>query len=347
MLRIVAVLILSLQLVGQASASAQNEVIVSTAEQLRSALEKVAQTNIGSTIVLEDGRYMLSGAPLKISTEHVTIRSRSGIREKVIISGQGMDKGVGTLIDVSADYFSLVGVTLQNSMWHLIQVRAEQDVDFFYMENCVLQDSGQQLLKVSGGKTGPYADFGIVKNSLFQYTAGIGPNYYIGGIDAHRSANWLVQNNVFKNIASPAKRVAEHAIHFWSDSSDIRTIGNLIINSDRGIGYGLNDSEKQSRGGIISNNVIIHTATNHPFPDVGIALESSPNTVIRHNTIFLTSSYPNAIEYRFKKTHGVVIEGNVTNKAIKKRNGADATLINNNTAGFSAQVIDNIQHFIK
>jgi hypothetical protein len=80
---------------------------------------------------------------------------------------------------------------------------------------------------------------------------------------------------------------------------------------------------------------------------VGIALESSPQTVINNNIIFSTSTYPNAIEYRFKRTQGVLIQGNITNKAIKKRNGAEATVINNNTGGFSKQIMNNIQDLIK
>jgi hypothetical protein len=258
-----------------------------------------------------------------------------------------MGVGLGNLIDVSADYFSIIGVTLQNSRWHLIQIRSEQDVDFFTMDNCILQDAGQQLLKVSGGEKGHYSDFGVITNSLFQYTAGIGPNYYIGGIDAHRAVDWLVQNNMFKNIASPAEQVAEHAIHFWRDSSNIKTIGNIIINSDRGIGYGLSNRDNESRGGIISDNIIIHTATEHPFADVGIALESSPETSIINNIIYSMTSYPNAIEYRFDKTYGVLIHGNTTNKAIKKRDGAKATLANNHTGSLSKELINNITHFIK
>jgi len=345
--KVVILLLMSILLSGLAVGADQNKITVSTTEQLRNVLKTINKTKIATTIELEDGQYILSGSPLRISAEHITIRSKSGIRDNVIISGDGMGKGLGNLIDVSADYFSLVGVTLQNSKWHLIQIRAEKDVDFFFMDNCILQDAGQQLLKVSGGKSGPYSDSGIIKNSLFQYTAGIGPNYYIGGIDAHRSVDWLIQDNVFKNIASPAKRVAEHAIHFWDNSKNIKSIGNLIINSDRGIGYGLTKRGKQNSGGLISDNIIIHTASDHQFADVGISLESSPETVISNNIIFSTSTYPNAIEYRFDTTVDVIISNNITNKAIKKRNGAKATLIENNTGGLSRQVMNNIQHLIK
>ncbi|MFT6267308.1 MAG: hypothetical protein ACJAVV_000098 [Alphaproteobacteria bacterium] len=326
---------------------AQVSVEVANTQELRNALSVANKSKTPTTILLADGVYKLSGAPLKIEVDHITVRSQSGIRENVLITGNTMDKGIGVLIDVSADYFSLTGVTLKNARWHLIQVRAEKDTDFFHLENCVLQDAGQQLLKVSHAKNGPYADFGIVKNNLFEYTAGIGPNYYIGGIDAHHAVDWLVQNNTFKNIASPAQRVAEHAIHFWNGSKNIRSLNNLIINSDRGIGYGLMDRENQNQGGVISGNIIIHTASNHPFADVGIGLESSPNTVVSNNIIFSTGTYPNAIEYRFKRTTGVLINGNITNKVIKSRNGGTATLIENKTGGRSGQLLDNIHHLMK
>jgi hypothetical protein len=331
---------------AKTSSPSQKMVNVANVEQFRHALNVANNTKTPTEIVLAEGVYVLSGATLQITTDYITVRSQSGIRENVIISGEGMDKGLGVLIDVSADYFSLIGVTMTSARWHLIQVRAEKDADFFYLENCVLQDAGQQMLKVSHAKGGPYAEFGRVKNSLFEYTAGIGPNYYIGGIDAHHSVDWLVQNNIFKNIASPALRVAEHAIHFWNDSKNIQTLNNLIINSDRGIGYGLSDSTRQNQGGIIKDNVVIHTAANHPFADVGIALESSPNTVVANNIIFSTSTYPNAIEYRFKGTTGVLIKGNTTNKAIKSRDGGAATLIDNHSGSIPAQLLDNIQHLM-
>lgn len=55
------------------------------------------------------------------------------------------------LIDVSASMFKLSGITLRESGNHLIQIRAEKDVDDFTLTNCVLQNSYEQMIKVSGG----------------------------------------------------------------------------------------------------------------------------------------------------------------------------------------------------
>ena len=71
----------------------QSRVVVSNTDQLRNALKTINQTKIGAIIELEDGQYKLSGSPLRIATEHITIRSKSGIRDNVIITGDAMGEG--------------------------------------------------------------------------------------------------------------------------------------------------------------------------------------------------------------------------------------------------------------
>ncbi len=138
------------------------------------------------------------------------------------------------------------------------------------------------------------------------------------------------QNNTFKIIISPENQIAEHAIHFWSSSESTIVEKNFIINCDRGIGFGLGD--RGHKGGIIRNNMIYHGAfSGTDNADVGISLESSPGTQVYNNTIFFENSYPNAIEYRFGATNGVTIQNNLTNKAIRQRDGANGIISNNIT----------------
>ena len=306
------------------------QIIVSNGVELRHAVDKANISNYPTEILLADGIYS-NMSTMQINRDNVKISSLSSDPSRVVVSGGGMKKSDQTrvIFDINASNITISAITLKDVSHHLIQVRAENNADNFTLRNCVLQDAYQQLLKVSGKANGEYSDFGTIKNNLFEYSAGIGPNYYIGGIDAHRSRFWKVTNNRFYNIASPRDRVAEHAIHFWNGSSDNEVTHNLIVNSDRGIGFGLLDQQSPTYGGVIAFNHIIHTNPTHPFADAAITLESSPSTIVLDNNIYMTSDYPNAIEYRFPETKNVLIENNITNKAIKARNGARATLKNN------------------
>ena len=57
---------------------------------------------------------------------------------------------------------------------------------------------------------------GIIENCLFQFTNGWGYQYYTGGIDIHKGVNWIVRDNLFRNIRNSGSGIAEHAIHLWN-----------------------------------------------------------------------------------------------------------------------------------
>jgi hypothetical protein len=220
-------------------------------------------------------------------------------------------------------------------------IHGETGASYATVKNCVLQDSYQHLLKVTtddANAPGVTANYGTVQNCLFQYTAGIGPEYYIGGIDCHGGQNWEVSNNVFQYIISPSGSVAQHAIAFWDASANNVVEQNLIINCDRGIGFGLNQysnnstsTQNDNTGGIIRNNMIYHGANEGQFADVGIGLAGSPNTQVYNNTVYLNSGFQWTIEYRFTNTTGVLIANNLTNLYINDRDGATGTVSTNVT----------------
>ncbi|ABG39702.1 hypothetical protein Patl_1176 [Paraglaciecola sp. T6c] len=301
---------------------------VSDISSLYNALKR-ANKNGKTKILLAPGTYQLN-KPLLISAAHISLIGDQLNPADTRIIGLGMRRRgqVENIITVHAKYFTLDGITLAEAGNHLIQISGERDADFPTLKNCILQDSYQQLIKVSsGGKSKNSSDYGVVENCEFAYTKGIGPNYYIGGIDAHGSRGWMVAHNRFKDIASPDKRVAEFAVHFWNGASNNTVQNNTIINCDRGIGFGLKG--KPASGGAIIENLIIHYDDKDPNADVGISLEQSPDTQILDNRIYLGHNYPNAIEYRFTDTKNIVIADNITNKPVRKRNGAQGMLINN------------------
>ncbi|OZG73578.1 hypothetical protein BTA51_10360 [Hahella sp. CCB-MM4] len=303
-------------------------IIVKDAVELQNTI-KLANKLGFTTVLLMDGVYKISKT-LVITGSHISIASFNGDRSKVIIRGNGMrkTKRVDNLIRVSGKYFSLDGITLEQAGNHLIQIAGEQDADFPSIRNCVLRDGFEQLLKVSYNRdTRIASDYGIVDNCVFEYSDGIGPQFYIGGIDVHGGQGWIVRNSTFRDIASPSKHVAEHAIHFWNRTKDTLVENNVIIDCDRGVGFGL--TNRPNEGGIIRNNVFLHHDNDDPYADASIIIEESPNTLIEGNRIFQAHSYPNAIEFRFVETVGVIIRNNITNKKIQNRDDAQGTLEGN------------------
>jgi hypothetical protein len=331
------------------SAPSVQTIQVNNEAQLYKAVRQANRTKGPTSIVLSDGRYNITQR-LNFTGSHINLTSMSGDPALVILSGKGMKKSssVEILIDVSGSNISLSGFTLEQSANHLIQVRAEKNADNFSLSNCILRDSYEQLLKVSSSPSSKaFANNGNIKNCLFEYSADMGPQYYIGGIDAHSSRNWTIVGNTFKNIASPSQHVAEHAIHFWRKSANITVLNNTIENCDRGIGFGLGDDiNNQTDGGLIANNRISNSNPLHQFSDAGIILEASPNIEISNNKILMEGNYPNAIEYRFTATKNIVIKDNVTNKSIVSRNGGQAELSGNQQANVFGRVKQKLKYLI-
>jgi hypothetical protein len=72
--------------------------------------------------------------------------------------------------------------------------------------------------------------------------------------------------------------------------------------------------------------------------DAAIGVNDSPDTKVLHNTIVISGTYPNAIEYRFADTTGVTVANNLTDAAIRARDGATANLVGNASHGRTLDV---------
>jgi hypothetical protein len=326
--------LLALALFNSTSAVAtQTVVVVGSGAELQSAVTDANSAGGNRRILLKDGTYTVSST-LNVTVPNVTIAGQSQARDKVIIQGDAMSAtaAVQDLIRATGSNFEVSDVTLQKSAWHLVQIVGESGANNAVIHNCILRDAYQQMIKVSYDSANPgvTANNGLIENCLFEYTAGIGPNYYIGGIDVHAGHNWLVRGNTFRHIASPAGSVAEFAIHFWNGATDNIIERNLIIDCDRGIGMGLDGTDKAPAvRGIIRNNMVYHSANSDPFADSGIALSDSIDTQVYNNTVFLENSITWALDYRYSVTTGAQFTNNLSNKRILARDGATGTLTAN------------------
>ncbi len=322
-------------------ATGRSAVTVETVAELQ---EAVNQANSGGdpTILVADGTYNLHGVYLRITRDGITVRSQSGIRADVIIDGNYQTTEIFQIV---ASKVTIADMTLKRAQDHPIHVMAttSYDVTGTMISNIHIIDPGEQAIKINqdGGKSHS-VNFGTVSESLIELTTegrlfvendtSNSHPCYTGGIDAHGATGWQVKDNRIKGFWC-STGLSEHGVHFWSDSADTLVERNLIIDCDRGIGFGLGSSGHQ--GGIIRNNMIYHPE-DHGHSDVGIGLESAADVQVYNNTIFHDHSYPNAIEYRFTKSTGLTIVNNLTNRAITSRNGGSATRNANNVTSASS-----------
>ena len=203
---------------------------VRTLSQLYSAF---SSEQSGDTIVIyPDGSpYTLNSTALALDQPNITVRGATSNRNDVIIRGDAMSSSATIkmifLIDAdAADDLTIKDLSVGRVGWHAIKFSGENNAgDNSIIDNVRFFDTYEQMLKVSD-TGGTSTDNVSVKNSLFEYTAGVGPQYYIGGIDAHRSTGWIVQDNTLRDIQSPSGSVAEPAIHFWDDTAGT---GNNVV----------------------------------------------------------------------------------------------------------------------
>ncbi len=153
-------------------------------------------------------------------------------------------------------------------------------------------------------------------------------------------ANWIIRNNLIRNVQAPSGALAGYAVLSWFSASNTTVEGNTFVNCQREIGMGLIErTPNDNTGGVVRNNFIYRDST-VTGGDVAIGVYDSPNTRVVNNTVLISGSYPNAIEYRFKGTTGAYIANNLVNKAISSRDGATATVTNNLTTAVAALFVD-------
>ncbi|MCB9594082.1 MAG: hypothetical protein H6719_15215 [Sandaracinaceae bacterium] len=327
----------------------------------RSLREVVSSAAEGDTILLEDGTYTFthdgSYTGLYFTTPNVTLRSASGDASRVILDSAYGDQGGSTApITVDAPGVVLSGFTVQRSIFHLIHLWANGDRAVIH--DVRLVDGGQQFLKSSPGD-GANVDEVEVSCSTFSMTAagrdnvwGYGPTdggttCYTGGIDTHDARDWHVHDSRFEGIYCDATGVArpahgqkasdrggqtytgglaEHAIHMWDSEMGTGHVleRNVVIDCARGIGIGLTEDVY---GTVIRNNTVFSRHAGSREHDVGIIVERGHDVQIVNNTIFFSSpdGYSSAIEYRWGSSN-VDIRNNLTNRRLRARDGADATL---------------------
>lgn len=310
-----------------------NVVNVSTEPALQTA---IANLTSGTTVVIAPGTYRLTRTLIiRGPLADVTVRGATNTRDDVILQGAGMtnqnhggaEHGIWVGDDVQR--LRLANLTVRDFYTHPIIMNAGPQSPHLY--NLHLINGGEQLLKTNPFPDGSGINNGIIEHSVFEYETR-SRNWYANALQVLGGSNWIIRNNLIRNIRPPDGEEAGPAVLAWLYASGTIVEGNTFINCQREISFGLlarTSPRNDHTGGIIRNNFIYRDAT-VTGGDASIGVFDSPGTQVLHNSIYVGTSYPNAIEVRYPKATGVLIANNLINKAISQRDGAPAPTLQSN-----------------
>jgi len=316
------------------------EVRVGTVTQLYQSLKDALPS---TTITLSDGIYLLDGRSLVINVPGLVIRSSSGNRDGVIIDG---GYKANELIQIYASNVTVADMTIKRAYNHPIHIMPTKNSSTLntLIYNVHIVDPGEQAIKINPINSGFYTDNGVIACSHIELTdegrSKVRNNCYTGGIDAHRSAGWVVRDNLIEGFWCQ-KGISEHAVHYWKGSSDTIVERNNLINNARGGGFGMitngtsripeNNECKDTTeyvdhfGGIIRNNFIFANSkalfSSEVGFDTGISLWQACKPKAIHNTVYSTDPARSfsSIEWRFPLTSAEITH-NLVNVLMQKRN---------------------------
>jgi hypothetical protein len=263
---------------------------VSNVDELFRAAEEVEP---GGTILLADGHYMMPRC-FMLSTDNVTVRSRSANRNKVILDGA--QSRHGELVAVTAcSGVTIADLTIQNIRHNGFKINSNRGVQKVTIHNCAIRNIWQRGVKgvrVPPGVEPPtdcriaYCLFYNDRPKQFSDDSTDTPeNFggnYIGGIDVMNARRWIIENNVFVGIHGRTGE-ARGAVFLWQGAENCLVQRNVIIDCDSGICLGnshrVSDDQIHCTQCIVRNNFLTRC------PENGILADYTRDCAILHNTV--------------------------------------------------------------
>ncbi|MFW6158222.1 MAG: hypothetical protein ACOC8E_02555, partial [Planctomycetota bacterium] len=210
----------------------------STAAELRRALRGRARD---VTVLLADGTYKLERGLVLNGARNVVIRSASGKRDEVVLQGIGMAhkrgrrRYSGIQWSARSRGLLLAHLTIRDFPYHGIHVSG----DDVHIRNCRFVDMGQQLIKVNAvGERRP--ENGLVEYCLIEYTDRLWGGNYTQGISIVNGKTWTIRHNVFRRIrGAKGAGTGGPALLIWNGTEHAAAVGNVIVDCDCGIAFGI------------------------------------------------------------------------------------------------------------
>jgi PKD repeat protein len=315
---------------------------VSTGAELDSAVWNALD---GDTIVAANGTYTDSGTPfLRLEGKNnITIRGASGDPADVILQGQGWasKKRNDDILWLWGCHDAIVshmtfeecndyGIKLENTL------NNGQGLQNITISHCDFKNIGTRMIKGTGADQ-IIVDTGIIHHCNFENTKIPPGNWhdqgnYISAIDCMVLHDWIIRDNVFKNIKGNSGG-GRGAIFVWVESVNVLSERNVFTGCDRSIAYGnpsgssTGPDDHHMTNGMIRNNFIVNGA------DTGIELCWINGCKVYHNTV-LTDDPVNGkgIHYHYNELLGIHIASNIVRGMIYGDPG-DVTVENNITSG--------------
>jgi hypothetical protein len=309
--------------------------------QLQTAIDNLQN---GDTLLLADGTYNLTASLYINGWHNITIRGTAG-STNVVLAGKGMDNanhgGVPFGIWSNGTNTTIAHLTIRDTWDNEIIFNPGAQSPRVY---CVrLLNAGSQFIKSNPAAVtnGIGVNNGVVEYCVFEYTGsppgdhGVGGGAgYFNGISAHAAQNWIVRNNLFKNLHNPdtAGYLWNPAVLFWRHSANTVTEQNIFLNVDRAVAYGLETTTSyfDHAGGAVCNNFVylapgLMSANRKASSDGSIIAWNSPGTRVDHNTALLNSNEFYAVEFRFPTTTNGTARNNLADAPVHLRDSATAT----------------------
>jgi hypothetical protein len=308
---------------------------IATESELQSAMGDLRS---GDTLLLANGVYNLTSSLYINGRDNVTIRGASGCSD-VVLAGKGMDNPSYGNVEVgiwsNSGNTVIAHLTVRDTFDNTVIFNSGAQSPRLYSVNLI--DSGSQFIKANptDAAAGIGVDNGVVEYCRIEYTNGppasdshSGGSGYFNGISAHAADNWMIRNNLFRNLHNPDSSSYwwNPAVLFWNYSQGTVTEGNTFINTDRAIAFGLNDKTGSDHsGGVIRNNFVylapgLMSAARKSDSDAQVIVWDSPATKALHNTILTNANVNLSIEFRFG-TAGGEARNNLADAPIGVRTG--------------------------
>ncbi|MFC1609948.1 hypothetical protein ACFL6C_03235 [Myxococcota bacterium] len=326
---------------------------VDTAQELADACGNL-QSN--QAVVIAAGTYELSGVSDRLIVgqynaspiSNIQIRGATGNPADVVITGAGMlDMTVeyGFQIFTASDVL-IADLSIGSVYYHAIQISAAHGAARTRVYHTRLFDSGQQIIKGSGGGSGGGDDVIIEYSELFLTQGAVNHPHaadscYMNAIDSTGGWRWIIRDNFIHDIFCQDGTLAGPSVLMWQGAGDTVVERNLFLNCSRGVSLGLNNGDHS--GGIVRNNFIRWDPSAAYAVDVAIYTESSGSEIL-HNTILTHGKYtpmgPVAVEVRYAGTTGVLVQSNLMDAGVLGRDSANPTELDNITNASPSWFVD-------